>query len=183
MYSDPNLTISIQEHQLMSEEQRQALDQMIHLSFAAEWGPLPEGAEHIDWAQPQIHMIGWQEGRPVSHVGILWRTVSVQGQALRVGGIGSVCTHPDFLRRGYAHRLMGTAHDFMVREKRCEFAMLFCAQRTVSLYQDLGYAVIDSPLWMDQPNGRRLFDSPKMVLPLTNLSWPEGEIDIQGLPW
>lgn len=178
-----HLQITVEPTQQFTEDQRLALAQMIDLAFAAEWGPLPEDTEPIHWAQPAIHVIGWLEGCPVSHAGILPRAVMAGGKSLRVGGIGSVCTHPDHLRRGYAHRLMEAAHRHIRQANLAEFAMLFCAQKTTSLYQEFGYQVVESPLWMEQPNSRRLFDSPKMVLPLADFPWPDGEIDIQGLPW
>jgi hypothetical protein len=36
---------------------------------------------------------------------------------------------------------------------------------------------------IDQPEGRTTLNYPVMVLPVCSQVWPEGKIDLCGLPW
>lgn len=49
------------------------------------------------------------EGRPVSHVGVVFSDVWLLGCRVRVASIGAVCTDPDFRGHGLAGRLMDDA--------------------------------------------------------------------------
>ncbi len=177
----PDIVVAHRES--ISSDRLDALDKMIDYAFFAEWGPPSAEDASIEWAAPEVLFVAYIENKPVSHVGLLRRAVRVAGVEVVVGGIGGVSTHPDFLRRGYAHLLMREAHEYMLRDGGFAFGMLFCDKRRITLYESLGYSVLTAPLWMTQHGERKLFDSQKMALPLTSTPWPVGEIDIQGLPW
>ena len=46
------------------------------------------------------------DGQPVSHIGIVQREVVILGCRIRIGSVGSVGTHPDHQKKGYATRLL-----------------------------------------------------------------------------
>jgi len=57
-----------------------------------------------------------ENGKPVSHVGVWEGELLIYGSWLKVGMIGSVCTHPDYRGRGYASTLVRDAFLKMKRD-------------------------------------------------------------------
>jgi len=56
------------------------------------------------------------DGKLVSHVGIREEDLLIHGYWFRVGMIGSVCTHPEYRRRGYASALVKDAFSKMMKD-------------------------------------------------------------------
>jgi len=48
----------------------------------------------------------WQDDRPVSHLGISESEIAIYGCKTKIGSIGSVCTHPEYRKRGFASLLL-----------------------------------------------------------------------------
>jgi hypothetical protein len=62
-----------------------------------EWGPdIFEGSLYnLQWRPTDYHVIGYLEGHPVTHVGIVAHRVKVGSTKKLVGGIGAVVTVPE----------------------------------------------------------------------------------------
>ncbi|MHC1781166.1 MAG: GNAT family N-acetyltransferase [Anaerolineaceae bacterium] len=96
--------------------------------------------------------------------------------------MGNVATHPDWQRNGIAHVLVRVAGEAL-RKSGCAFAMLFCEEKLLPYYEKCGYHRVESPLFI-RSEGRRLeIHEVMMAIPLAGEEWPEGEIDLLGLPW
>ena len=48
----------------------------------------------------------WEDGRLVSHLGISESEIAIYGCKTKIGGIGAVCTHPEYRKRGFASLLL-----------------------------------------------------------------------------
>src|SRR4051812_20706016 len=74
----------------------------------AEWADWP--GKHIEWAAAEwcVRVRG-EGGELVSSVGVHLREASHDGQAVRVGGVGSVKTHPAARGRGHAAQALRRA--------------------------------------------------------------------------
>ena len=107
----------------------------------------------------------------------------LKGSPLRVGGVGGVATSPRWQRRGLAQQLMEKAAAFMRADMGVEFGLLVCGDHMVPYYSRLGWQVVPGPLLVEQPQGKIIFPTTTMVLPLTGKPWPAGTIDLCGLPW
>jgi predicted acetyltransferase len=117
-------------------------------------------------------------------VEILERTVTVDGQPVRVGGIGGVGTHPDFRRRGHSTAALRVAAEFMRTNLRVPFGLLVTGTEEIPFYGRVGWHVIAGPVTFDQPNGQVVVsDGVNMVLPLGPEPWPSGPVFLCGLPW
>ncbi len=46
------------------------------------------------------------DGKPVSHIRIVYNHLSIEGAKVKVASFGGVCTHPDYRERGIASRLL-----------------------------------------------------------------------------
>jgi len=83
------------------------------------------------------------QGRVVAHLRVWDRQIRVRKAHLRVGGIGSVLTHPDFRGRGYARALLRDAEAYMARSGY-DLGMLFTIIGT-SFYAKLDWVPIPLP--------------------------------------
>jgi aminoglycoside 2'-N-acetyltransferase I len=135
------------------------------------------------WAQDDWRLLVRVDNRMVAHVGIVERTCLVNGEPVKVGGVGGVGTHPDWRRQGLAALAMRKTADFMINRLEAEFGVLFCAHEMVPYYQRLGWKMIDAPVFFDQPGGKEQCNFPVMFLPGTKHSWPQGDVDVCGYPW
>jgi aminoglycoside 2'-N-acetyltransferase I len=176
------LIIEIHPSSTLPEEMNQQIDLLDHLAFNE--GGEDEFDEGIEWGGPSDwNVLGWVGDKLVSQICVIRRTIRVGDQTLCIGGIGGVATHPDWRKHGYARALLQAAEELMRREGGFDFGMLFCAEEKIPFYGKSGYIQVYNPLYITQKSGKMLFNDIKMVLPLSNKPWPEGNIDVQGKPW
>jgi predicted acetyltransferase len=125
----------------------------------------------------------WEDDDMVSNVHIIERTVLVGGQSVRVGGIGNVATKVEWRKRGYATRALQVAVDFLRDPLKVDFGLMIATEKMIPSYEKRGWKVVAQSIQIQQPDGRRAFSIPVMTLPVLKQDWPEGVIDICGLPW
>ena len=82
-------------------------------------------------------------GRLVSAVQIFTRTIRLRSQPVRLGGIGSVATHPAHEQRGHASELLRRASAEMER-RGMALSLLFTGRS--AFYARLGWTAIPHPL-------------------------------------
>lgn len=147
--------------------------------------PEPPDLLGIEWAGSQWNVIGRWNGRIVSVVGLLTREVAVgpQRQGVWVGGVGGVCTHPDFQRRGFSGQLLERAADYMRADLRVPFGLLVCGPHREHFYASHGWRTVTAPMMFDLRGAKQTFPDLTMILPLTKQPWPEGVVDLCGKPW
>jgi aminoglycoside 2'-N-acetyltransferase I len=172
------MKIEISSRREMQEVERKQVDAWVAQIFADE-------ADNLVWSSDDWYVSVKLDGQMVSHVGIVERTGTVDGQPVKLGGIGGVATRPDWRRHGYAGAALRTAAEFMRNELRVEFGLLVCGDQMMPYYGKLGWQLVAGPLMFDQPKGKTTFgDSTKvMVLPCNKHDWPPGVIDLCGPPW
>ncbi len=135
------------------------------------------------WAQPTIHALAYVDGKLACHAGILGREIRVGGKSINVAGITDVATDVFFRRKGCARKIMKAVEKSLKMEGLYRFAMLFCNAGLLPLYESVGYRRIAAPLFIHSEGRRFQIDDVKLALPLTADEWPQGEIDLLGLPW
>jgi aminoglycoside 2'-N-acetyltransferase I len=135
------------------------------------------------WSEPDWHVLVRVGGEWVTHVDIVERVGAVACRPVRLGGIGGVTTLPEWRSRGFASAALENAAAFMRDELRVEFGLLVCDDAMVPFYRRLGWEVVEGPLTFDQPGGKVTYPDVTMVLPCGESEWPEGTIDLCGLPW
>ena len=89
---------AIRQAEVLTDEEKQLL-------FG--WGENIFGiaALKLSWRPKDLHFLLYADGEPVSHVGVLKHTVSVNGEPATVGGVGGVVTVPGAQKKGLARRL------------------------------------------------------------------------------
>lgn len=168
------LAIQIKPEKDLSPERKIALDRMFQREF---------GRHTLIYALPGWHAMGMLDGNLVGRVGILERTISVGQELLRVGGICGVVTAPGYRDRGIASALLGESVAFVKNSLRLPFALLTCRSKLEVFYERSGWKTVKGPTVFAQPDGVRPCKGLTMVLECGPRLWPEGPIDMRGLPW
>lgn len=89
------------------------------------------------------------DGKPVSHIRIVYNHLSVQGAKIKTAGFGGVCTHPDYRGRGIATTLLNRC----IGETAAAGARLLIISGERGLYRR-AHAMSVGPVWkMDLRHG------------------------------
>jgi len=148
------------------------------LAFAGD-----TGGQGFTWAGGDWQLMGSREDMIATSLGVVERNATVGGSPVRLGGIGGVATHPEWQRHGYGAALMHEANDFLRNELKVDFGLLVCSEKRSHFYVGLGWQIVKGPLMVDQPSGKVELKAVTMILPCTQENWPDGVIDLCGLPW
>ncbi len=82
------------------------------------------GIEREPYYEPDQTRVMEVDGRLVASVTCYYRPTWVHGRRVEAACIGSVCTHPDYRRRGYVRRLLAEAVEWM-RARGWEWSFLY----------------------------------------------------------
>jgi predicted acetyltransferase len=135
------------------------------------------------WSPPDWAVMVWEDDEMVSNVHIIERTVKVGDRQVHLGGIGNVATKVEWRKRGYASEALKIATDFLRDPLKVDFGLMIATDQMVPKYQKKGWRVVASSMLMEQPDGKMALSYPVMILPVEKQDWPEGVIDLCGLPW
>jgi GNAT superfamily N-acetyltransferase len=153
--------------------------------IAGEREPFGGIGESLVWRE-KTRNIGVREddGRLVAAGGAVLAEVKVaQEPPFQVVGLGGLIVTRNARGRGLARllcrRLLELAGELDARR-----AMLFCLPKLMPLYEELGFAPIDAPVWADQPGGRIEMPLPAMWSALGgDAGWPAGRVELRGEPF
>lgn len=93
------------------------------------------------------------DGRLVSYVWIMQRSILINGSPVRAAGIRGLMTHPARRRRGFGRTAMLRATEFIWQELQPDLALLFSSVMAVPFYRGLGWEAIYGPVLCEQPDG------------------------------
>jgi RimJ/RimL family protein N-acetyltransferase len=176
---NPSSSISIQiksAHELTPTEQKTTHDLLARVFC-------DDPFSGMSYAKMEWNVLVYLDDILASNIEIVERTVTVDGQPLRVGGIGGVATLPEYRGRGLASRAMSAAVEFMKDELGLEYGLLITGSRRRSFYEGMGWQVISEPAYFDQPSGKIKNEGLAMSLAIVGKPWPPGVVDFCGLPW
>jgi aminoglycoside 2'-N-acetyltransferase I len=166
-------------------EEREALRALTTIVYPPAARAADPAQETIAWASPEWGIPVWDDaGALVGYVGIVAREATLDGRAVRVGGIGGVKTHPAARGQGHARAALGRAAAFMADELGAAFGLLVCREELLAFYGALGWRPFAGTMLVEQPDGRVPFTFNRaMVLPLREPAPLAGTLDLCGLPW
>lgn len=138
-----------------------------------------------EWAPPEWGVrLYADDGTLTSYVGIGLRDGLQDGRAVRIGGIGSVKTHPSARQRGLAALGMQHATRFFHEQGDVAFALLVCEPRLLHYYGALGWHEFSGELYVTQRGVPERFTFNRVMALDVNLPAPRsGSIDLLGPPW
>ncbi len=79
--------------------------------------------------------------------------------------------------------MLKRAAEFIYTQLKINYGLLLCRSQVAPFYEQLGWKIIDGPTTFDQPSGKTVFPRLTMVLELGKKPWPDGPVDLCGLPW
>ncbi|MET8011408.1 GNAT family N-acetyltransferase [Streptomyces sp. NPDC005271] len=136
----------------------------------------------LTWLPKEDHFGVRLEGRLVAHTGLLRLPVSIGGARTEVVGVGGVAVAPDLRGRGLARLVMTAALDH-ARTMGPQHGILFCRLPLVSLYQRLGWRVVEGDVQVEQPDGVVVMPLQTMWTPLRDgVTRPPGEVRLLSFP-
>jgi len=148
----------------------------------AAWGGV---GEELEWAEKQRHVaLRSAEGELVAIAGALIAEVALEsGERFQVVGIGGVMVTASERGRGLVWPLLEALLE-IAAEMGPQRAMLFCRPQLMALYEKFAFAEISAPVWARQPQGKIEMPLCAMWRPLREgVRWPQGRVDVQGLPF
>ena len=100
-----------------------------------------------------------------------------------MAGVGGVIVTWEHRGHGHLHAVLGDALEWAATLGP-ERAMLWCAEKNVALYSRFGFLEIPTPVTVDQPGGEAVLPMRRMWRPLhEGVTWPEGDVRVNGLPF
>ena len=141
------------------------------------------GHVQYHWADPDWYVVVSCDGKPAGRAGIFERTISIDGIAVQVGGIGGVATRSEWRNRGVASRAMRSAADFIARKLHAPFGLLLCRPAVAPVNAKLGWEKVEGPTTFAQAGGLVTYPDLTMALECGDARWPAGPINLCGLPW
>ncbi len=170
--ADPELQLVIRPSAELSEYEHWQVR-----SWQAQTFDLSEEFATVDW-----YVFGIRAGKWVSMLELTQRTAIVDQQPIELALIGSVVTVPQWRGQGYASAVLQHATSFFCQQRGVAFGLLLCMDGVVSFYERQGWQRVLEPLFYDQPSGKVRSDQNTMVYACHNQVWPQGMIDLCGLP-
>lgn len=146
-------------------------------NWQAQTFDLSEEFAAVDW-----YVFGIRDGQWVSMLELTQRTAVVDQRPVELMLIGSVVTIAQWRRHGYASAVLQHATGFFCHQRGVAFGLLLCMDGVVSFYKRQGWRRVLEPLFYDQPGGKVQSDQNTMIYPCRNQPWPQGMIDLCGLP-
>ena len=176
MKDTKQLTIGLKRADRLTELERTNLQNW----FCEEFGQMLP----FEFAEPDWYLLAYIEKDLVGRIGILKRTILVDGEEWHVGGISGVIVRKAWRSHGISKRITKEACDFIRDQLKVDFGLLFCRDELIPLYQECGWDVIRTKTIFSQSTGKSTH--PRDFLMMQELSgkkWPKGEVDLNGLPW
>ncbi|WEO77033.1 GNAT family N-acetyltransferase [Cryobacterium sp. SO2] len=141
------------------------------------------GARSWMGARPEARVIGFDDGRPVAHLGFVRRMLRLEsGGSQLVGDVGLVGVDPDYQGTGLGRRLLAEAAAAL-GSQGLPFGFLTCAPAVVGFYATGGWqqALGQVTRMIDTELRPETYTGPALVLPVTApfSAWPTGQTIIR----
>lgn len=126
-------------------------------------------------------------GEMIGRSALVTREVLVGGQPMVVMGIAGVIVKDEYQKKGLGHELLVETMRFVQRSP-ADFCVLMCNEGLGSLYSRYGFRTIpgQNAVFL-QPDGSTHEYKPQdgitMVFEKAGKTWPEGLLDLNGLPF
>lgn len=177
------MRLDVKAHDALTPDDRYALQTMREAVYPPDVLATAPG-RHKEWEMPQYRVFVRDDaGRLVSHVGLVVRDGTLDGTAVRIGGVGGVLTHPAERGKGYASAGMARAAEWFA-ERDAHFGLLVCRLPLVPLCSRRGWRPFGGAMLVEQGGTVVQFTlNEVMTLPVRQPAPRDGEINLYGRPW
>lgn len=147
------------------------------------WKRRTFGKPYLTLAPAEWLVLGTLNWRYVTAVEIATRDARAGETPVKLACLGAVRTAKDLRCRGLGRTTINDALRFAHDSLSCDFAFLMCDASTLPFYKSCGFTQRQAQLVFDQPAGPVQSDLLPMIRPLRRPKFPEGRIDLCGLPF
>ncbi len=176
----------------LTGDDHDALGVLLRSAFAAQADEFAGRSWPASYARKEARIwLADEAGRPVAHLGLERRTVGVDGRDVLVAGVGDVAVDPARQGQGLGALLM-QALDEQLRGQRglfaADFGFVQCAEPVAGFYRSTGWSPVSNLVRLvaiaDQRSVRE-GHWPTLIRPGRRAldEWPDGLVDLRGLPW
>ncbi len=164
-----------------------ALSALLAAAFSNEDGGFT--TQSWGWARKEARLwLADSAGRPVAHLAVERRLVDVGGAEVLVAGVGDVGVSPDLHGQGVGAALMAELGRRLRTDFAADFGFVQCSDDVVGFYRSSGWTPVPNVVRRVDPEDERTVREglwPALVMagrrPLPE--WPDGLVDLRGLPW
>ena len=135
------------------------------------------------WATPQWYAAARTGGLLTGSLTVVTREITAGDERVLLAGIGNVVTKQEHRRRGVATAMLRAAEELMHTKLGAEFGLLICQRAVAPVYKQAGWTRVEGPTRFWQASGVVTYPQDTMILKLTARRWPDGPINLCGLPW
>jgi predicted N-acetyltransferase YhbS len=144
-----------------------------------EEDPFEVGEDQTRWRTKEDHLVLFEAGRAIAHVGLTRAEVEIGTERFEVVGVGGVLVNRDHRRQGRLRPLFEAALE-RASTYGPDRAMLFTLAKNAPVYERFGFARIAAPV---VAGGQDMADE-AMWKPLRDgVSWPDGPVNLPQLPF
>lgn len=164
-----------------------ALSELLSAAFADQPGVF--SGRSWAWARKEARLwLADGTGRPVAHLAVERRLVDVGGAELLVAGIGEVAVSPDLHGQGLGAALMAEFRPRLRAEFAADFGFVQCGEQVRDFYRRSGWTPVPNVVRHLDPEDERtvregVWSALVMAGGRTLTEWPDGLVDLRGLPW
>lgn len=148
------------------------------------WNP----KDGYGYASGELHSLARVDGDLVGYAAAARRFVGVGTGEVVVLGIGGVVTAAPARGQGIGRQVIASLQGAMQSSARADFGLLGCRPEVVPFYQSCGFSLIEAVIRDVSPGDAKTVvesDGPTLVCSGTRPveAWPQGIVDLRGLPW
>jgi predicted N-acetyltransferase YhbS len=173
----------------LTEADHVALSALLHAAFSDHGDEFATKSWPTGYARKEARLwLADETGRPVAHLSVERRLVGVDGADVLVAGVGEVAVAPDLHGTGVGAMLMRELDPRLRAEFAADFGFVQCGENVVGFYRRSGWTQVANPVrHLDTKDLRTVRDGvwPTLVRPGRRpvSEWPDGLVDLRGLPW
>jgi aminoglycoside 2'-N-acetyltransferase I len=155
--------------------------------YVDEWGPW-NPKRGYGFARGELHALARLDGQLLGYAASARRFVGVGSDELVIAGTGGVLTRKDARGAGVGNAVLSALQSASRGCAPADFGFLGCREEVVPFYESCGYVRIHSLVLDVSPRDAMTLarsHGPTMICGGVRSvdDWPEGAIDLRGLPW
>lgn len=155
--------------------------------YAEDWGPW-DAKRGYGYARGELHCFARAGGELVGYAASARRFICVGEEEVIVAGVGGVLTGAASRGQGVGRDVIHALQEAMRGLAPADFGLLGCRTEVVPFYKSCGFTLIESAIRDVSPrDAMTVIESggPTLICAGTKPveSWPEGTVDLRGLPW
>jgi len=155
--------------------------------YAADWGPW-NARTGYGYATAELHALARENGVLVGYAATGRRFVSVGGSEVVISGLGGVITRDRNRGQGVGRRVVGALMQAGTGSAAADFGYVGCRPEVVPFYRSCGFSPVHNVVReLSTADAATVVESqgPTLIHAGTRTvdQWPDGVVDLRGLPW